>query len=264
VWPFVKQRQVIDLNALRVRSVVRADVVYLPHWEQADDAGPDCPPDTGSAWAVARLHATMMQRLHSRSLPTARNVIVFVVRGGERSRAVVNNDALLSILRARLKPELELVVLTDPKREEGALAAVRAVAMIGPEGGNLMVRAAVTALIGVVGRACVLHHRRCASPLCAGVSLQNAMFMAPDRSSHVVMFYNTLLVHAENRPLSTIEVGGRQYFPYHTPSQVNCSNQTLWIVEAPTFADRATMMTVNETHFVEVLMAIGVVQPSSE
>ena len=94
------------------------------------------------------------------------------------------------------------------------------------------------------------------------VSLQNAMFMAPDRSSHVVVFYNTLLVHAENRPLSTADVGGRQLFPYHTPSQVNCSNQTLWIVEAPGFSDREAMMTVNETHFVEVLLAIGILQPS--
>jgi hypothetical protein len=88
------------------------------------------------------------------------------------------------------------------------------------------------------------------------------MFMVPERSSHVVMFYNTLLVHAENRAYSKWYLGVRQYFPYHTPSQVNCSNQTLWIVEAPGFSDREAMMTVNETHFVEVLLAIGILQPS--
>jgi hypothetical protein len=153
VWPFVKQRQLIDLSRLVYGGVVRGDVVYMPHWEQRSDEMevPDCPPVTGSAWAVQRLHDAMMTSLRDASLPTSRNLVVYLHRSpvdsrtnNTRSRGVVNSEELLDVLRRRLKPHLELVTFTEPSGLEPAQAAARAVVLIAPEGGALLVRSRTT------------------------------------------------------------------------------------------------------------------------
>jgi hypothetical protein len=76
--------------------------------------------------------------------------------------------------------------------------------------------------------------------------------MKPDKSSHVVMFYNMELAR-DPQPYP-------DYFPFHFPTQASCSNQTFWAVDAPGYVDRSSPMAVNVTHFVEVLEAVGIIQ----
>jgi hypothetical protein len=87
--------------------------------------------------------------------------------------------------------------------------------------------------------------------LLLSLTSQNAAFMRADPSSHVVMLYN-MRTARDPQPYP-------HYFPYHFPVQVSCSNQTFWNVDAPEFRNRHGAMTVNVTHFEEVMFAIGVV-----
>jgi hypothetical protein len=82
---------------------------------------------------------------------------------------------------------------------------------------------------------------------------QNAAFMRPDPSSHIVMLYNMRMVRDPHLHPN--------FFPsFHFPVQVSCSNQTFWNVDAPGYTDRGLPMTVNATHFAEILSAVGVIE----
>jgi hypothetical protein len=93
----------------------------------------------------------MMTSLRDASLPTSRNLVVYLHRSpvdsrtnNTRSRGVVNSEELLDVLRRRLKPHLQLVTFTEPSGLEPAQAAARAVVLIAPEGGALLVRSRTT------------------------------------------------------------------------------------------------------------------------
>jgi hypothetical protein len=78
------------------------------------------------------------------TIGSQRNVVLYIGRVQGRYRAVSNEADLLTAIKARLKQEYTLVALVDPwDMADTATTAARAVALIGPHGGALLVRAPV-------------------------------------------------------------------------------------------------------------------------
>jgi hypothetical protein len=176
VWPFLSPSRLLSTASLwggGRRGVLRAGVAYIPLFRQITWA--DMPPRTAMSWISSRLfrHAA---GIAAAAAPTAqhrkpsaavhgsasaaqpesivRNAVLYIGRAPGRNRAIDNEGELLDAMAASLKPGLRLEVLIDPGYwRDAAAVAARALVLVSPHGGALLVRVC-RGLAGMVSRSC--------------------------------------------------------------------------------------------------------------
>jgi hypothetical protein len=196
------------MEDLGPEGALRADVVYVPRFRYAFWS--DAPARTGLAYVGPMIYRHYASRAVERDGPvngTLRNVVLYVGRVSWRFRAVSNQDAMLATIRAHLQPGLELQVLIDPTNmHDTAMWAARALVLLAPHGGAMLVRACCCCMTvrttpstirDLCRRAVPSYRLRAANPrhvlerastdaVCCCCTAQNSIFMRPDPTSHVV------------------------------------------------------------------------------
>jgi hypothetical protein len=244
LFPWVNPSRFIHVRDVYY-GVVRADVAYIPVYDRAYQG--DMPPLTGVAWAAPRLHD------HYAKLATAlafgdaaalrRNVVLYMARTPGRVRSVTNEAALLQRLRERLRDDLQLVVLTDPaptEFERVAMLSTRAVVMMGPHGGAFMVCGVPLNSLPALSR------QRLTLAVLWCAAAQNAMFMRPDRTSHIVEIMSLDVPQELLRPCFAF--------------LANANNITYWQANTTAVHDFYSPITADVADVMQVLASIGVLK----
>jgi hypothetical protein len=247
LWPFLDPSRLIFEAQLR-GGVVRAGVAYLPRHVFARAGGwGDMMPLTGLAVVGPQLHRAVVSARGGVS-GVERDVVLYIGLQRGFMKLVENEAALLAAVSSKLRPGLRLEAVASPQQwsvEELADAASRALVLIGPHGGGLLVRVPVVCQSHSCRRGVTWCERSVFTCRC----VQNALNMQPDRSSHIVEITGSNYSDVS-------EEGQRPCFLF----LANANSQSFWTANVTVWSGPLSSVVADVDDVLRVLGRIGVLQ----